>query len=154
LNNAASQGGSAPNCACASRWYRPCLAPLPAAAAGVRAAALVLPRRELAQQKGRLQQVEQFDMREIVHDAFQPAVDHRGGGSGRQRPAGFVGDQHVGAFEQRAHPACGFAVERDQRDIALSSVQSRRHPGGDGARLGFQVRCRAQRQVRVHGRAG
>ncbi len=115
---------------------------------------LILACGELAQHEGRFQQVEQLDVREIARHAFQPAVDHRGGGGGRQRPAGFVGHQHVHAFEQRAHPARGFAVERDECDGASAGVQLGCHPGGDGARFGFQVRRRGERDPGLDRRVG
>ena len=115
---------------------------------------LILARGGLAQHEGRFQQVEQFDVREVARHAFQPAVDHCGGGGGRQRPAGFVGHQHVHAFEQRAHPARGFAVERDQREVALAGAQLFGHPGGDGARFGFEMRRRAERDACLQRRGG
>jgi hypothetical protein len=108
----------------------------------------VLARCKLAQHERRLQQVEQFDVGKVARHAFEPAVDHRGGGGGRQRPAGLVGHQHVHALEQRAHPPRGFAVERDQRDLAPAGAQLFGHPAGNGARFGFQMRRRAEFDAR------
>ncbi len=117
-------------------------------------AAVVLSCGQFAQQERGFQQVEQFDVGEVARYAFEPAVDDGRGRGGRQRPAGFVGHQHVHAIEQCAHPACGFAVERDQGQVAFAVLQLRRHPGGDGARFGLQMGRRAERELRHDGGRG
>jgi hypothetical protein len=58
------------------------------------------------------------------------------------------------AFEQRTHPARGFAVERDQGQILSACVQLSGHPGGDGARFGFQMRRRGEGDARLQRRGG